>query len=307
MAAELVTPLDDISGMPLPLLPTEMLDRENERTNWHHAWHANSAPQLQGIGGRALRHSRVQLVRDIDHNHGDRSQGKLTYHDHYIGPPLPTTDQERLKLCVIAAAGYVPDTAIDLWAKQGPRVVRMTTDQKSLLKLPEQPRPMNQQDHSWVLRKARDDYATVNGTAVNFEDFVSGRITDFNARRRKQAAFGLRHLVYQYDPLRAFLRQTVLEQDLSHVREARVDEFLHTTDDDRKLRLGRWLIGEAVKKSTDHIQAPYRELYAAGNLHPSMPRDVNGLVVWKLGMRRKRDELVSNYENRIKQSLGVVA
>jgi hypothetical protein len=307
MAAELITPMDEETGMPLPLLPTGILERDDSHTNWHHAWHPNSAPELEGLGGRALRHSRVQLVRDVDHNHGDKLKGKLTYHDHYVGPPLPSTDEDRLKLCVISAAGYIPDEAIDLWSRDGPTIVRMTPSQKHVLHEPEKPRPMNDQDKGWVMRRAHETYGQMEDSSVSFDTFLADRFAEFHEHRRRQAAFGLAHIVYQYDPLRAFLRQVVLSQDLSHVREARVDEFLHTTDLDRKLRLGRWLIGEAVHKSTDHIQVPYRQLYAAGKLHPQMPRDVNGLVVWKLGMRPKRNKLVVDHEAMLRAQLGIAA
>lgn len=307
VAAELITPLDHETGIPLPILPTGVLERDDPNTNWHHAWHANSAPQLQGVGGRALRHSRVQLVRDIDHNHGDKEKGKLTYHDYYVGPPLPETDDERFRLCVIAAAGHVPDKAIDLWSADEPQVVTMTPAQKQILREPERPRPMNAQDRAWVTRRAKEAYGLLESPDSSFETFLADRFADFNQRRRQQAALTFAHLVYQYDPLRTFLRETVLEQDLSHVREARVDEFLYTKDEERRLRLGRWLLGEAVHKATDSVRLPYRRLHIAGSLHPGMPSEADGLVVWKLGARGKRNELVEMHKHRLRQQLGMAA
>lgn len=305
MAAELITPLDYETGIPLPILPTKELDRHDPTTNWHHAWHANSAPELQGVGGRALRHSRVQLVRNVDHNHGNKEVGKLTYHDYYVGPPLPTDDDERYKLCIISAAGYVPDMAIDLWSGDGPSKVRMTAEQKAILQLPDQPRPMLEQDRSWVIRRATETYGRLEDPSISFDDFLNAQFVEFNEHRRRQAAFGLAHIVYQYDPLRAFLQQEVLSQDLSHIREVKVEEFLLTKDPERKLRLGRWLLGEAVRKSTAPIQEPYKNLHAAGKLHPRMPKNVSWLVLWKLGAGPQRSELVANHEAALKASLGV--
>ncbi|MEO8105404.1 MAG: hypothetical protein ABI602_03655 [Candidatus Saccharibacteria bacterium] len=107
MPPERVTPIDEFSGIPLPLAPQYMAERPSRyKPNDHHSWHSRLDPLLHdSVGGLALRGSRVQMANFDTHN--------LDYHrDNFDGPPLPQNDAERLRPIVLAAAGYVPDRAI---------------------------------------------------------------------------------------------------------------------------------------------------------------------------------------------------
>lgn len=307
MAAELITPLDHETGIPLPILPLGPLVIESRKTNWHHPWHAASAPELQTVGGQALRHSRVQLVRGVDHNQGDKDRGKLTYHDFYIGPPLPDNEQEQFRLCVLSAAGYVPDSAIDLHGDE-PRVQRMNHEQLAWLRKPAAPRKIRYQDETRLERRIK---LGLNSGALSGDPdrLYQAARHELAERYRRQAAFGLHHLAYQYQPMRDFFRLMVLKQDLSDIRqsELKVEEFLLTRDNERKMRLGRWLLGQATRRSTDGIQQNYGLLFRLGKLHPLMPAEANSLVVFKLGDRRQRSKLVIEKEQQLRQSLGIAA
>ncbi len=109
MAAEVVSPVDELTGMPLPILPVD----KNAPSNWHHHFHPNNDPKLQGANGRALRYSRVQYVSKRLH---DR------YHKEFFGPPLPGDDSGRFLLIILSCAGYIPRQAIDV-SHAEPRVV----------------------------------------------------------------------------------------------------------------------------------------------------------------------------------------
>lgn len=105
MAALERTPIDEFSGMPLPLSPQYMDLRSSRfKPDDHHHWHERLDPLLRDTGGLALRHSRVQKA-NYDAHH-------LDYHRTFIGPILPTNDEDRLRPVVLAAAGYIPSKAL---------------------------------------------------------------------------------------------------------------------------------------------------------------------------------------------------
>jgi hypothetical protein len=112
------TPVDTFSGVPLPLAPIEggSWPTRQEITD-NHAWHGKKhEPLLLGIGGEALRSSRVQEVDYARHT---------WYHDNFRGPDLPGNDEERLRPIILAAAGYVPDRAISFDRNGEPRLVKL--------------------------------------------------------------------------------------------------------------------------------------------------------------------------------------
>lgn len=114
-----VTPVDQLSGLPLPILSAE--DSQTRYSpDLHHPFHPKNDPLLQGIGGQALRHCRVQRVRYETHHYD--------YHQRYDGPRLPTTDGERFRLVVMAAAGYIPKQALVLHPTEEPKIVEFSDE-----------------------------------------------------------------------------------------------------------------------------------------------------------------------------------
>ncbi len=110
MAAETITPVCEMTGLPLPILPEELREdgallslRPPDR---HHAFHRESHPYLQDIGGIALRKSRIQRVPYGVHH--------LGYHRIFDGPALPYQEDEKFRLTVIAAAGVLPRKALKI-------------------------------------------------------------------------------------------------------------------------------------------------------------------------------------------------
>ena len=306
MAAELITPLDEISGMPLPILPQEHLTIEDPTTNWHHAWHPKTDPGLLDLGGRALRHSRAQLVRMTDHNHGDANKGKQVYHDFYAGPELPKTDREKFYQCVLSAAGYVPERAIDLRGDE-PVIRRMTAEQLRILQAPAHAKPLRPDEANRVQVKASQEHRTESTPKPTRREFIGIRMDQFRAKKEEQALLGFHHIKYNYESMRNFFRELVLSEDFTSFDELRVEEFLLTRDTERKQKLGHWLIEQAAARVTDDIQAPYRALRQSGRLHPNMPFEANELVLYKLGAAQDRVRLGLQQEDRLRQQLGLTA
>ena len=112
MVARLETPTDPETGIPFAILPSDDLpplpgrrqSNKERLADWHHAFHEKNKLLRRGLGGAALRHSRVQWVSYDDHHN--------KYHPEFFGPWLPETDEETFRMVVPVAAGYVPAEAI---------------------------------------------------------------------------------------------------------------------------------------------------------------------------------------------------
>lgn len=302
MAAELITPVDELTGIPLPILPQEVLNHSSPHTNWHHPWHANSAPELQGLGGRALRHSRVQLVRATDHNYKDKT-GRPNYHNFYIGPELPTDTRKQFELCVLSAAGYMPDMAIDLRSGE-PVVVPMSDVELTLLRTPAKTKPITTADKIRLRRQIAQDYAPQEQLGSKRQLYKQA-LNNMRDQQAKQASFGFHHMVYQYQPMRDFFQQLVVEQEVVGINETQVEEFLLTKNIQTKQKIGQQLLELAVNQTADQIEEPYQVLRRAGKFHPKMPTAASKLVYYKLGTHEERDKLAATRAQRLGARLGI--
>jgi hypothetical protein len=128
MAAEQATPTCEISGLPLPILPTEPDARAlSLYEDYHHHFHPRKSPELKGIDGKALRYSRGQLIARYLHTR---------YHQLFEGPSLPATREEKFRSTVLACAGVVPRQAIDLSREGEYRIVTLSNRQFEQLAAP---------------------------------------------------------------------------------------------------------------------------------------------------------------------------
>jgi hypothetical protein len=232
MAAEAITPVDQLTGLPLPILPPDVLlpKHRTDIADVHHHFHPRKDPLLQDAGGLAVRQSRVQLADYWDHHNG--------YHRYYHGPPLPLTEKEQFGVVIMACAGYIPDEAID-FAGVEPQIVPLRQDQR---------------DRLWKSGELR---------------------------------------VASTQPIQNFLTEYILGQDISHVSESKIDEFLHTTDDERKRFLGHWLLAMATEKAAEPIDKLYRMAWRHGNINPTQSAKPPNTIQKNLGNVHRRDQLVS--------------
>jgi hypothetical protein len=272
--------------------------------NMHHAWHPSSDPRLLTTAGLALRHSRVQLVRANDHNMGDRKRGKLTYHDFYAGPPLPTDEAEIFRMCVLSCAGYLPERAIDLRQSE-PVDIAMNSQQIEILKKAAVPQHVRRYEKTKAKQRASALYKGFENPGVTETEYVEQAVDDFVRRREAQAGFHFRHLVYRYEPIRDFFREYAFSQDFTMVREERLDQFLFTNNYEDKVKLGRWLLALAVGQTADLVQPTYAELRRNGKLHPRMPADVRELIWFKVGSPDQHAALTPKIEEKVRAQLKI--
>lgn len=110
MAAEILTPTCEVTGLPLPILPPEprdfgalLVSRPPDR---HHHFHPAKDPILTTVGGKAVRNCRIQKVNfDLHHR---------AYHGTFAGPELPVDEDDMFRISIMAAAGVVPRQALKI-------------------------------------------------------------------------------------------------------------------------------------------------------------------------------------------------
>lgn len=291
MAAELVTPTDQLSGLPLPVVPTdEVLPRgQGDIANWHHHFHPRTHPiLLDTLGGRALRSARIQLVATTQHNYSDNA-----YHRFFAGPPIPEDRDTQFGLCVLSCAGFVPEEAVDLSSGE-PVIVRMSEEQIARLRMqPEVPEPEPKQVEKYRQQKM---------PGATFEEVQEVLLNKW----RLQATLSYRNLRYGYDPMKHFFTEVVLDQDLSHLREGITHEFVERGT----MHPGMVLLAQAAVQAVetavhrDHkVSDLYRLVREAGYLHPGMPPNAASLVKYKLGDLSTRTGLLPELRRRLMQKL----
>jgi hypothetical protein len=281
VAAELVTPYDELTKLPLPiLLPDDFRpDLDPETGNWHHHFHPSSAPQLtETIGAKALRHARVQLVPKEIHN---MSAG--SYHSIFKGPPLPEAYQAdwQLYLCVLSAAGYVPRQAIDVRSSNPEQPVDLTRAQTERFRTEAVPDEITAERLLKFYQKAYDSEEVPLRSAFR-------QLAVFN---RRKAEFSYYHFQYRYDPLRDFFREYILAQDID-ISPKVIKRFLATRDPQKRQGRGDTILWTIADQTTASFSKQYKELHETGSLHPRTTDKPNKLVVFKLGSFAQRMSLL---------------
>lgn len=110
---------DVYTGLPLPILPLD----GGTFSDQHHAFFSDYKEDYSGESGRVLRHSRLQ--------YGPR-RWHARYHDFFDGVSLPADPHARFGMAILACAGFIPDTAVDVRGRK-PTEVALTPEEKRML------------------------------------------------------------------------------------------------------------------------------------------------------------------------------
>ena len=287
MAAELLTPVDEATDMPLPVrLPAEeILSKNSPETNWHHHFHSSSDPALQTLGGNALRSSRLQLVPAYLHNAG---KAENVYHRIFKGPPLPGADdqEKQFELCILAAAGYLPAQAIDMESNDPTIPVNLSSQELNLFR------------HSPAPSRITDRDVERHSSAMQLPPRQAWRA--LTVQRKRQADFGYHHFKYSYEPMRAFFKEFILNQDVD-ISDRAIKRFLSAKDMAKRQALGDTILSKTADQTTLGLRQKYAELHQGGRLHPRMPETPDRLVFRKLGNHFQRASLLPGLETRLVQ------
>jgi hypothetical protein len=217
VAAELVTPTDELTGLPLPVFVSpEMMDAAGIHTNHHHHFHPRKSQELGYLGnglnfselkpaeqtvwleGKAVRNSRVQVVPLYLHQR---------YHDFFTGPLLPQSRADKFTATVLACAGVLPRRAIDLSKLGGYREIDLTDKQHRFLK--------------------------------GFK-----RLHFVGAHEDRQ------YEIVKRDRIGRFFADYAIEQSAQHlIGDSLIDEFLHTSNETSRKKIGRSILEMAIDES----------------------------------------------------------
>jgi hypothetical protein len=108
VAIKRYTPVDVLTGLPLPIWPLNELPPKTELPTYpnpHHHFHPRKSKLIRKPDeANFLRNSRKQIVPRWIHN---------KYHEIYSGPRIDKDEHKRLMLGIFAVAGYLPKYAID--------------------------------------------------------------------------------------------------------------------------------------------------------------------------------------------------
>lgn len=179
------TPVDVISGLPLPLAPYgEPLVAGSPDADWHHHFHPRRSPELQDLGGQAVRVARLQLTNYGVHHH--------EYHKTFGGPPLPRIEKEQFGLVVMATAGHVPELAL-AFRRHEPRIVPLSEGQRLHLQTSGEFRTGGRD----IIRKFLQQYIlgqSVGGVNIN-EETLDEFINTLDLVRRRELGHTLLALI----------------------------------------------------------------------------------------------------------------
>ena len=226
-----ITPADELSGLPLPLVPTEIGGPEN----WHHHAHPNLSPLLSDEGGIAVRNARIQKT-DARVNH------KL-YHDYYYGPNLPSTPEDQFIYAVWACADYIPQFGLD-FPYTNPVKKRLTSD------------------HIDRLRK--------------------GDLKPESLHR-----------------VRRFMRNHLVNQDLSFIPQDKVDDFIGARRPIRRAEAGNWILERLAELATEPMRASYKRARSKELLRPGIEPKLSAFVLNLVGARFEQESMHGKLRTRL--------
>lgn len=273
-------PVDEITGMPLPIAPHVDLNALSpSQINEHHHFYPRLSPILRNsLGGRALRVSRIQRVATTQHNFGENP-----YHRFFPnGPEIPVDPTAQLGLCVLACAGYLPAQVVD--TSRGEPVVRTMKD--------------------WEYRRLSQPSVALEPLPYQVKRYRDRRFPgkqlfeakqDLLISRQRQANLTYKNLIYGFDPMKNFMLDRVLDQDFSDIDKKLRRKFLEQNSIEAGLcilAIGSRLAAESATINGEKLGAVYRDINNDGRLHPLMPESPSTIIKHKLGHITHRVEIL---------------
>ncbi len=246
----LETPYDRVTGLPLPILPSEPLypNSDTRLTDYHHHFHPriklidprnsiigpNEKRLLKGDDGNiAVRMSRGQDLPRWQHEQ---------YHKYFAGPGLPGTRADKFMTSLLACAGVIPDQAIK-FTKQGPEIVTLGTDEQQL---------------------------------------VAQSLRHEGAQRSDMGRFYRNCIGF-------FFANYTLEQSIDDVVTERViDQFLSAPNDHRRKELGNLILSHAIDHSVEPVRVLHNE-YRKNGLIVRRPTELTSIVTDYFTRDRRKD------------------
>jgi len=99
------------------------------------------------------------------------------------------------------------------------------------------------------------------------------------------------------DILRNFLKNYVFKQELSHIKDSKIDEFVSTKDWERKRFLGRWLLAQATEVATESISDEFRMAHKLGLILPWVTSKVSNVVQMSIVSKKREQGIIEQYQH----------
>lgn len=275
------------TGIPLLIAPYKRMDDLNDDDkNLHHLNYPKPHPLLQGIGGKAVRVARLQIVPKFLHNGSEDTAFHTIVGDGII---LPTTTEEQMGAVILQSAGFLPAEVVD--TTRGDLQVReMLPWERKLLARPDHIATITNE----AVKQYRDKWRPGH-TLLSVK-------TELKRRREAQAQMSYKDVYYGYAEIKRFIDSFVFNQDFSLLDQRKIDAFRKNSDGVHTEALLGELIGIASQRAQvqgHSLNATYRRIYAEGRLAPGMPKSAALFMRYKLGNELGRSMLTAKLRNKI--------
>ncbi len=172
---------DEVTGLPLPILPLAPPGEDAQRSDAHHAFYEKDLFLHGTPGTRAVRFSRLQYGPRYYHSR---------YHSMFKGAALPENEFQEFTMTVLGFAGYVPDEAVDTSGTE-PKVVVMNQAQRHHLQLPGILRTEHRKGRKAEIGQYLMAYALGLNEEFAEESIKEEFIETTNAKRKRELGFWL--------------------------------------------------------------------------------------------------------------------
>lgn len=99
--------------------------------------------------------------------------------------------------------------------------------------------------------------------------------------------------------MRSFFIEYMLDQDMTHISESKIDEFLYSKSNARKRYLGQWLLSQATYQATEPIRRFYTHAHNQGLIPPHFTRKPANLVKRQLGRVHQTQAIVERLGDKL--------
>ena len=139
----------------------------------------------------------------------------------------------------------------------------------------------------------------VPSKGLHYDGRKEAEVVNLNRRQRLSLWNSNRIRIVNEVSLREGLMEVALRNDFSGINESTIDEFLHTTDPQRRFTLGSNLLSMALIDLTTPLKPLYKEMHEKQQLRPDAPKRI-GKFALKLVSQSKRKRALGILEGRLR-------
>lgn len=253
-------PVDPLTELPHAILPIDVGDDPN----YHHHFYNRRDPDLEG--DHQLTSEQLANPEDI---------------------PLPIIAGLAVRISRGQLLSTTQHNLTHIRYKQGP-VLPHTVGEKFVTAV--------KACSGVVSRFAIDITAARDDCLVYMEDDVFARVANSKVLCTERVYYD-KPANHRRRILGNFFLRYAANQDLSHISERVIEEFLHTTSSETLAALGNQILREAVLVSIEPLESSYRELRQQGMVQPGRPEPRK--AVWKYVHPDRRERVYRVLKKRL--------